>query len=684
MRRRQFLASTTIALLSAKQAAVRSLHAAEALANAAASPVGPATVEPLYWSWWGWEPPDHYRRTGGVVGAIDVDAPGFLAWYDRLHSEDLVRTMADLGINLAVTHFFKGFGLKHEYPQQQRTASLVRLAHRHGVKVLGYCQSRSLYYESFLDEQPQAEHWIQRDENGQPKTWGAAYFRWAPCIECRQFRDYMKRAITVGLKDVGLDGFQFDNDYAQPCYCPRCQQAFRDWLTQHYPSPRDRYGLATFDHVRQPPTRKPSPGTIDDPLVQDWVRYRCDSLGRYLRELTDHARSIRPDVILLNNPGHPRAFDEPYRISVWPPTTEQTMTLMFAENRNFPGLERDVLYSQIRACKEAAAVGYRIVSTTWRRGSETGLGLPQEPREVALQVAQSAAFGAVPGTNWALRSVGPGDRMQIDRDDLRATLGQYLDFVRQQQQHLAAARPVRDVAVLHSFSSLTFDASNTFRYLLGAEESLIRGGFPWEIVFGDDLSRLDGFSVLVLACHALLSDDECAAVRERVKRGAALVLIGPNGTRNENGRIRNADPWADLPAERTVRADAAWAKAGVQGTSTHMVALPKDWKRLTAAIHQAAADRFTVRLQGSDSVAIAAYELPDRRLAVHLVNYAPAPAAGLQLALGPAWSRPRQVQCLRPEAPQQALQADSKSPSSIKLPDVDVYAVVILSAPDAS
>ena len=145
---------------------------------------------------------------------MDASAPWLPQWWDRIHSEELVRTMTGLGVNLAVTHFFKGFGLKHEHAEQQRTAELVRIAHRHGIRVLGYCQSRSLYYETFLDEEPGAEDWIQRDQLGQKITWGSTYFRWAPCVNSREFRTYMKRVIRYGLEEIGLDGLHFDNDYA--------------------------------------------------------------------------------------------------------------------------------------------------------------------------------------------------------------------------------------------------------------------------------------------------------------------------------------------------------------------------------------------------------------------------------------------------------------------------------------
>jgi len=630
--------------------------------------------DPLYWSWWGWEPLDHYRRLGGNVGAVDASAPWLTEWYDRLHSEELVKTMAGLGVNLAVTHFFKGFGLKHERPAQERTAELVRFAHRHGIRVRGYCQSRSLYYESFLAEEPSAEGWVQRDPAGKPRTWGSAYYRWAPCILSPEFRAYLKRAIRVGLEEIGLDGLHFDNDYAEPCYCPRCEQAFRQWLVRRYPDPRRFFGMSTFDQVRQPPTT--TAGRIQDPLVQAWVRFRCEGLGEYHRDITQYARSLRTEVILLGNPAHPRTVDGPNRRSVWGPWVGRHLDLMFAENGNFPGILDGAVVSQIRAYKQGAAVGYRVVSTTWRRGRETGLALPDTPEAIQLQVAEAAAYRGVPGTNWSLRPLGEGNRMRIDQPHLREALAKYMKFVRSQEKLLADARPVRDVAVLHTFGSLALNSQESMATLLGAEETLIRGGFSWEVVFDDDLARLDGFAALVLAGQFYLDQATCDAVRRFVARGGGLVIAGPAGTCDEQGRARTGGGLEDLTGPRVVRLDEAVARSSVGSGETSRVPLPKRWKELAAAVAQTAGQHMSARLEGSTTVALSAYELPGDRLAVHLVNYAaPEPSKPLRLTLGPKWKTARKIEMLTAEGSVQQLKADK---ATVKVPAFAIYAVVIV------
>ncbi len=633
-------------------------------------------AESLYWAWWGWEPLDHYRRLSGNAGAVDGRAPSLREWYDRLHSKELVKLMADIGINLAVTHFFKGFGLKHEHDEQMRTKALVQLAHEHGIRVLGYCQSRSLYYETFLLEEPEATDWIQRDQLGQPRTWGGAYYRWAPCIMNRDFRSYMKRVIRFGLEEIGLDGIHFDNCYAQPCYCETCQQAFRKWLSERYPSPRERFGLASFDAVRLPPERR-SPGSINDPLIQAWVRFRCEALGEYLDDLSDYARSLRPDVIVLGNPAYPRNPHATHDISVWAPLVGKALDLMFAENGQFPGMDEEALISQVRAYKHAAAIGYRVISTTWQRGRENRLGLPETASQIKLQVAEAAANGGIPGTNWALRPMGEGDRMRIDRAEWRQALKEYLLFVQANRDSMRGAQRVKDVAVLYSFASEAFDTRRATAIRLATEEALLRGGLTWEALFTDDMSELDDFSVLVLAGQSHLSDCECAAIRAFVEKGKKLILIGENGYRDETGLERGVDPFGNLPDGAVTRLPAQVADSEITVDYTARIALSKDWRVIVDAVARAASDGLTVRLFGSTKVTVNAYEFPSGDLAVHLVNYrTPRKTEGLRLQV----KRGTTARIVTPEGAETVLQVRSDGDKRfIDVPGFAVYALITVS-----
>jgi hypothetical protein len=623
---------------------------------------------PLYWAWWGWEPLDHYKRTGGIVGAVDTRSPSMPQWYERLHSEEIARLMSGLGVNLACTHFFKGFGLAHERAEQQRTASLVKNAHRHGVKVLGYCQSRSIYHEQFLAEVPDVESWIQRNEKGELRTWGGAKFRWAPCIHCGEFRDYMKRAISAGLKEVGLDGFHFDNNYCEPCYCPRCERTFRAWLAKRRPDLRD---------AKLPPTEK-APARVTDPVAQEWVRWRCESLAGYQGDLAAHARRIKPDVILLGNPAYPRDPNPAYARSVWAPLLCSQLDLVFAENGNFPGVEDDVLISQVRACKYAAAVGYRVVSTVWKKNKLSGLGLPDDEAAIALQIAESSANGALPGTNWALRPLGEGDRMRVERPDLRAALAKHLRFARSLEPLITNAKPIRDIALLHTFASTAFDNRETVALAQGAEEILIRGGFAWEAVFGENLSRLAGFSVLVVAGQSHLSNAEVKAIRAFAERGGVLVLIGNNGRFDEHGHERTSAPFDGLGSKRVIRIEAAAVRATSLKTSEGRVALPAGWKQIAGTITRAASNRLSARLCDCDTATLNACELGKNQLILHLVNYASEPTKPLKVELGGRWKASRAARLLTPEGAERKLAVKGDPSPTLEVPPLKFYGVVVL------
>ena len=58
----------------------------------------------------------------------------------------------------------------------ERTKEFAKIAHRHGVKVLGYCQFNSLYYEAMLDEVPNLEQWTARKMDGSILTYGTEPF----------------------------------------------------------------------------------------------------------------------------------------------------------------------------------------------------------------------------------------------------------------------------------------------------------------------------------------------------------------------------------------------------------------------------------------------------------------------------------------------------------------------------
>jgi hypothetical protein len=355
---------------------------------------------------------------------------------------------------------------------------------------------------------------------------------------------------------------------------------------------------------------------------------------------------------------------------------------MFAENGNFPGMIGDVLVSQIRASKQGQAIGYRVISTTWRHGRGDVSELPDKPEEFCLQIAEAAANGAVPGTNWALRPLGEEDRMRIDRPELRAALRKALAFVRANEPLMRNARPIQDVVVLRTFSSLAFDNRQAWPLLLGAEEVLIRGGFAWGTVFGEAGDFPESSPVLVLGGQSHLSEGERRAVKDFVARGGGLVIAGTNGQQNENGHQRQAIGTEGLDGPRVVRLPAEAARAAISTKYEHRISLPKKWEETATAVEKAAGNRLSVRLRGDGKVTLSAWEREDNTLVVHLVNYAtPKPAEGLRLELGPRWKKAKTARLLDLDGEKQDVPIEfDGSRGVINIPPLKTYTVVLAGA----
>lgn len=646
-----------------------------------------AAGAPYYWSWWGWEPIEHNIRFGGPSYTVDGGSWWAPKWYDRLHREELVQKMSGLGINLAVTHFFKGFGLKSERPQWERTGALVRLAHGHGVKVLGYCQLGSLYYETFLAEEPGAEAWALRTIDGSLKPYeGAQYYRWRPCINHPEFRAYIKRAVSIGLGEVGLDGFNFDNCSNPACYCDHCTALFRAWLGRRYREPLPLFGINSFDHVRQPPAPAKA-DQVHDPLVRAWIRWRCEALAAFLGEVAGHARGLKADAILMANPSHPCGASDTALRGVWPVWLGRHLDLMIAENANEPEVAGDLMVSQIRAHKNAAAVGYRAVPTTWAEGpgrlgaADASVRLAQTPSAIRLQIAEAAANGGIPGSNWATRPLGGGDGMRIDRPEFAAALDQYLGFVRKHKDLIFSGRPLGDVAVLHAFPSLAFNGQHAMDQIAAAEEVLIRAGLQWGVVFDDNLDRLENFSVLILAGQTHLSDAACDAVRRFVHGGGAVVMLGENGRYDDEGRLLQADRLAGLSGDRVSRLEAGAITRIKDRRWGVFAALIPTWKDVVAAILKEAEARLSARILDPDTrVSLSASQGNDGKLVVQLVNYAGSRSArNHRIAIGTTWGERGAARLLTPEKPERMLEVRRDGARYvIEVPPIDVYGVVLV------
>jgi len=502
--------------------------------------------DPIIWAWWGWEPlPFYLRYKKNAVGLLDPGDGELREWYRRLHDEETVKAAAGLGINCIATHYIKGFGPEHEREDVQLTAKLVKLCHKHGIRVFGYLQYGSIFYETFFQEYPEAAEWIQMDENGRPQCWCGHEYRRMPCLQSREYLDYLKERIRTGLLEVGLDGLHFDNFYSRPCYCPRCREAWRRESGEELPAGKM---LETI----------PTP-----PAVRRWVKFRCETLAAHMAELRQYARSLKPDVMTIWNPSQIRGLQN-QRLLRAADFFElgKNAGFLWSESGNFPRLTADGMIHHVNFVKTAAAAGYRTFLTAWKSGDE-GTGLPETFEEVALSHAESCAFGADPGNNWLMRLQ---NIRQLPDGPLCREWKRQVDFFLAHRDLFAGSRGRGELALYYDRERAEADFVSAYRQFLALQEMLLENHFTFDLVFSGQEERFGEYplvlgaetsrpGVMTFSREELLSGEITGAYSAAVRP--------PAGSRELVARIRKALPRRELEifapetvfAERRISSD---------------------------------------------------------------------------------------------------------------------------------
>jgi len=552
-------------------------------------------------------------------------------WYDRIHDEETVKMMADMGINVAVTHFFKGMGQRFEQPQMDRTKDLVEKCHKHGIRVIGYTQFGSIFYETFLSEKEEARDWACKDPDGRPLTWCSTYWRWEPCANSEGWLEYLKNIVAYGLKEVRLDGCHFDNSHFGPCYCERCKRLFREYLRSRYTDPgsiRRRFGIDNFDHVEFPvsPLREAHDASrvkvvcpeIHEPVHQEWMRFRAKRFAEVYSDLNRHIKALNPEVVMLGNysrwcrgPGWVDANGS--RL----PDVFPCHDYVFVENENVAGVgENGIVTHQIKALKMARAGNIPAFSTTGVRDRSNW-----KAETLAIDLAEAAVFGSVPGTTWALRPCyKEGKRFGVDVPEYKDVLGKYMGFFEKHSDLYVDAEEHADAAVLHCANSLALDPINCWRSRFGIEEILRAGHVPYRIIFDRDFSASSVVPVLIVADNGCMPDDLCEAIMGFVERGGKLLVTGRSGEFTETFGERTESIFKGILKHKNVAyLPDAPEKADLKEESQREAPVPAGAGRIISAL-----DTFYGRSVSTDAPATVALErtrLPDGRELLHLINY---------------------------------------------------------------
>ena len=245
--------------------------------------------------------------------------------YEYEQSEKLIRKLKSQGVDVFLTHLYKGFGMAAEKPDMEVTIRTAAIAHRLGMRVATYVQWDTMMYETFFAEEPRAAGWIQCDQWGQPIMTEYGFqqsFRYRPCFSNQEYIDYLKKVVRFAVVEAKTDFIHFDNFDLSPepdsCHCNGCKTGFRKYLrTKYSPQQRkDRFGFENVDFINPPLWNRSNPpeklNVIFDPGFQEWIEYRCQSMADALGQMADLIRSLNPEVVVEINFGGVVGHNNPW------------------------------------------------------------------------------------------------------------------------------------------------------------------------------------------------------------------------------------------------------------------------------------------------------------------------------------------------------------------------------------
>jgi hypothetical protein len=478
-------------------------------------------------TWLTHEPLDFLLRRGDHFD----DEP---ARYARMVDPDNIKRMADAGVVWGRIFFYKGFGLEYEKPhidQARRTADLM---HQLGMKVSLYVGG-TMFTETFYRETPEAVNWEQRDQWNHWIPYGIQTYRHYACPNEPAYRDYIKRVIKIGVQDLRADELAFDNIMLQAepesCRCPRCIKAFGEFLKQRYPSSdaaTRRFGLPDTDWVRvnewgsydQPLGLT----ELNDPVLQEWTRFRCETLAKYANDYYDYAKSVNPKVAVHFNIKGVYSFNRYWTNAVYHPPYAGRIDVMSFDTTGYDehiDPNTGALVSQIRSYKIARRLGTSC----------------EDAFDNDVRAAVHLAFGYQK----------PGLTPTPNGGAAFNVFTPLMEFFREyNDRYFTETETVADVAVLRNWPSMAYSISAAYVPATLMEQILIQHKIPFDLLFEEQLAHIDKYAAVILAGQECVSDAQAALLLQYARAGGTLIVTGNTAQFNEWREQREANPF--LPA----------------------------------------------------------------------------------------------------------------------------------------
>jgi hypothetical protein len=615
--------------------------------------------------------------------------------YATMLSPENIQKMADAGVKWGRLFFYKGFGLEYERPAMAQAKKVADQMHRLGMKVSLY-MGGTMFTETLYRELPEAKGWEQRDQWDRFVPYGSQTYRHYACPNEPKYRDYLRKVIRVGVEEFKVDEFAFDNIMLQAephsCHCARCVAAFHAMLKKRYPTKEAalrRFGLPDTDWVRlhewQSETEPDGVTTLNDPVLQEWVRFRCESLARYANDLYDSVKTLDPKVAVLFNIKGVYSFNRYWTNATYQPLFAGKIDLMAFDTGGYDehiDAQTGALISQIRSYKMA-------------RRLQTGC---EDAFANDLRAAVHMAFGyQKPVAGLASAPEGSG---------AFNVFTPMMEFFREyNDRYYNGVDNVADVAVLRTWASMAYSVSAAYVPTTLVEQVLIQYKVPWDLLFEEQMDQIGRYGAVILAGQECISNAQMTKLTEYVRGGGTLLVAGNSGQYDEWREVRKTNPLRTprsegkgrlviipdvIRGDKTVKAAAANEDPEPGFTSTRGAHMnPPQWvlPKNHEEIYKAVADSLPKGLSlTTEAPLTTVMELLTREKSqetiAHFVNFEPKKRAGPFAVIVKKQfpAAVKQVACYSPETDEPVKLEFSEAGGTVKftVPVMGVYAMVVL------
>lgn len=547
--------------------------------------------------------------------------------YDHQLSEEYIKALSESGVSLYHVSCYKGFGFKAEKENMDKVAEAVSIAHKYGMKVDTYVQWNTLAYETFFSEVPEAKNdlWYQVDINGNPIMLTYGYqqsFRYRPCFNNDAYLNYFKEKILrYVVETVKTDFIHFDNfDFNPPSevdFNPATIAAFRKYIIDKY-SPEQRIERLGFDDVTYllpPAWNSENPAdkivNINDPIVQEWIDFRCWTFTSRLVECAAYVRKLNKEVAIEVNPHGIVGSNRAWEAGIDHPDLLQYTNVIWTEDAsNNPHWSNGVAIGKFRHYKLGRTTNNFILTNN------------QKANDFAENLALNRTIGFI--------------------EQFGVTQKKYVDFWLSNKELYINSKGAEKVAVLRSYPSMAYNTLETQIAVNMAEQTLQQRQIPFDIIFDQQIERLSDYSVIVLANQESLADNTINAIKLYVANGGGLVVTGNTGKYDRWRRIRKqnlldtmfAEENKDLLSDTTktsysfsyVKGNVYYIPKLIQPEGEFKLGFETTWQmplnanELESAIYWAAREQLPLEVKAPEWVGVS-HDKQKNRDIIHLFNY---------------------------------------------------------------